>query len=716
MRFAALLLALLPLACHDHAPSRISLFGGSASALLDIPADGRLASGALISTGTGVTAHLVPGTRVTKLDGDPAAGRYRLELDARAGPGIYTKRPDVLGTVRLRAVEDASGVTTDLQFDPPVEVTLDVEAEEAPGTWSLYGFAAAGGYLRGGDLSAAPAVPETDDLPLGALPLVVDGPETVAMARTDVVGFAYVPDAVSQLAGYDPLPHAVTATVTNLQGARIRSVVLVALHTGEAVAQGYFQDGLGPGDVRRFLFGGHEYEISITEGVPPEWKIEIRSEHANVFTLSGSVEYADGTVLPAAWDAEGGSVDEESTDDEYAGHVLVRIHDVMLSEEATAHLETLRAGLPFWVWTRLLGLVDEDGRRDALIEIRNFPLSVQLLPLPGAWLATRTNRVAEVLEIPADNPIVFGIAEPEVLTRYFTTDGGTPIEQASVRVGSRPRWSPRGNAFAFMTQDVNPPVRIEVVDFPSGQTRLLQGTEDVWGFAWKPDGSALAFISHPESGGSLLQVIDRDGANRQVLLQYDTLLFGGNGPSWSPDGRRIAFVRGSIAAGTQVHVLTLGEPGSVAVTSGSGVRFSPAWAPRGELIAFADGVIGSPGVPTVVDAAMGDMWRISDVALNSQLVELEWSPDAEEVAFTGGTFPDSVIFAARADGSGTRTLVDTPDRESNPAFSPDGLFLVYTRERLVNGSSEYAIFRVGIDGLSERAETPFGALFAIADW
>lgn len=97
-------------------------------------------------------------------------------------------------------------------------------------------------------------------------------------------------------------------------------------------------------------------------------------------------------------------------------------------------------------------------------------------------------------------------------------------------------------------------------------------------------------------------------------------------------------------------------------------------APEGR-IAFTC-VVSTAGQPTasgiwIVDAAGGEPQPLIDGP------EIEtfpaWSPDGTRIAYvTGSSFGDGDIWVANADGSDARQLTDRPGREWAPAWSPDG--------------------------------------------
>jgi len=97
-----------------------------------------------------------------------------------------------------------------------------------------------------------------------------------------------------------------------------------------------------------------------------------------------------------------------------------------------------------------------------------------------------------------------------------------------------------------------------------------------------------------------------------------------------------------------------------------------------------------------------------------------WSPDDSQIAFSAEPFPRSTfdvdIYAVRADGTGLRRLLDTPDAEFLQDWSPDGSKLLVASNRLNPPSSEYLLFSVDIATGDAAQLTPSDVLVGSADY
>ena len=86
-----------------------------------------------------------------------------------------------------------------------------------------------------------------------------------------------------------------------------------------------------------------------------------------------------------------------------------------------------------------------------------------------------------------------------------------------------------------------------------------------------------------------------------------------------------------------------------------------------------------------------------------------------KIVFVGGEIPEEGkecdIYVMDDDGSNLRKITDTPERESNPSWSPDGKRIAFRRERPShNGRQVMNIFMIDANGSNERRLTNYHAL------
>ncbi len=141
---------------------------------------------------------------------------------------------------------------------------------------------------------------------------------------------------------------------------------------------------------------------------------------------------------------------------------------------------------------------------------------------------------------------------------------------------------------------------------------------------WSPTGDAIAYIRMPDSNvpftvGELV-LADGNGRNERVIGPADA----GHGypPVWSPDGRQVAFVvrenegnqRADVVASALESNLYLADvaAGDVrAVTRFEGaLTEAPAWSPDGAWLAFSSDTGGVPDV-WLVEVTTGEVWPVT---------------------------------------------------------------------------------------------------------
>jgi Tol biopolymer transport system component len=269
---------------------------------------------------------------------------------------------------------------------------------------------------------------------------------------------------------------------------------------------------------------------------------------------------------------------------------------------------------------------------------------------------------------------------------------GLTLRQETV---AQPFWSPDGTRLALECCSFS---MDEILVVGVDGTGLREVSGDVPGAtspAWSPDGSTIAFESTSE--GAIYLVDVQPGGNSLPRRLVD-----GGGPTWSPDGRRIAFYR---KGGKNLDIFALGLEGGRPrrLTRSPGDDYAPAWSPDGRHIAFLSERSGNADV-WVMDADGGSQ---VDVSRDSDPDEaVAWSPDGRALAYVAyrqGADPhtigqgDAEVYVVAADGTGKRDVTRSPEWEGDPAWSPDGRLLAFTRR-----TDHAEIFTIRPDGTGER--------------
>jgi Tol biopolymer transport system component/DNA-binding winged helix-turn-helix (wHTH) protein len=210
-------------------------------------------------------------------------------------------------------------------------------------------------------------------------------------------------------------------------------------------------------------------------------------------------------------------------------------------------------------------------------------------------------------------------------------------------------------------------------------------------------------------------------------------------PNLSPDGQRLAFAwNGGSGSHFSLYVKVVGTEESLRLTNLPALDFNPVWSPDGRYIAFCRILPGQTGIYLIpalggaerkLRATLWDEKEFYQVRWNAG--RLSWSPDGESLAFSDHPLPNEMpaIFLLSLDSLAVRKLTSVPPGsrgDSNPAFSPDGKALAFTR----SSQAFQSIYTVPVSGGEEQrlvsdasdhwglAWTPDGQriVFANASW
>jgi TolB protein len=224
--------------------------------------------------------------------------------------------------------------------------------------------------------------------------------------------------------------------------------------------------------------------------------------------------------------------------------------------------------------------------------------------------------------------------------------------------------------------------------------------------SWSADGRAIVFNEIPPSGVAELWVMNADGSNPHLLLSEQN--FAENRPSFSPEGSRIVFGRCDLLVGDgdTCAIYTVSSDGTdlrpVTEYLRDTTARSPMYSPDGKTIAFIlsnDSAAGFLGVTYLIDADGSNQRRITEPA--PCLIRPDWSPDGERITlFAHLCNPENETIAVMdADGTNVRYLTDNGKdfyngpHDRNPAFSPDGQFIVFERNPPDLSSSALYVMR-----------------------
>ena len=336
-----------------------------------------------------------------------------------------------------------------------------------------------------------------------------------------------------------------------------------------------------------------------------------------------------------AQEAATGDADATPADDRWTPALSMRYHQVgglAISRDGSQIAYTVREPLMEGEKSEYLShiwVASADGSRNVQFTRGEHSAGSPAFSPDGAWLAFATGR--------SGSSQIWVIAMAGGEARQVT--------DAKPGVGQF-RWSPAGDAFAFVMRDAQTEEEekaakekrdVEMVDrnFKYGHlytvpfdpvatetteaTRVTEGDFHVTGFDWSPDGSQLVFA-------------------HQADPRINT-------------GRLSGDIALAPASGGDVEQLV----------TGPGVESSPRWAPDGSLIAYAS--TGDQPEPVglsdlyVVNPESGDVRRLPETP-NRSVSILGWSADSGEVFLNESLGTTRHVIAVPVGGGGIRRITE----------------------------------------------------------
>lgn len=246
-----------------------------------------------------------------------------------------------------------------------------------------------------------------------------------------------------------------------------------------------------------------------------------------------------------------------------------------------------------------------------------------------------------------------------------------------------------------------------------------------------PDGRCIVYALQEvdaESDGYAVQLwlLPADGgAPRQLTFGADR----NTSPRFSPDSTQVAFLSNRGGGKSQLYVIRLDGGEARPLTSLAHGAGEPVWSPDGASILFTAPVVEkdarkAPKVVTralykndgagilahrethvfVVPVAGGKARQLTSGDVNAS--DPAWSPDGRSIVFSRRrTGPRDAhrrdLWLMAADGSGLRQLTHACATTSLPAWSPDGRRIAFYGPR-EEGNGRYRLWLVGADGSKER--------------
>ncbi len=244
----------------------------------------------------------------------------------------------------------------------------------------------------------------------------------------------------------------------------------------------------------------------------------------------------------------------------------------------------------------------------------------------------------------------------------------------------------------------------------SGRVTVSAGPGKDLDPAFSPDGTRIAFAS-TRTGGGDIYVMNADGTG---VVRLTTDPGEDAQPAWSPDGSEIAFTR---CGSTSCHIWAMTSAGANQhriTTPAGALETDPAWSPGGHWIAFRAILVGQLCNKITIVRPDGTGRRALTTCSRrrtggTQDFSPSWSQNGARIVFW--RFYDVTvrrridrIMVMRRDGSGVHAVTPASMSASDPAWSPDGTEIAFTRH-IPHENDTVVVRPDGVDAILVAAHT-----------
>jgi TolB protein len=229
---------------------------------------------------------------------------------------------------------------------------------------------------------------------------------------------------------------------------------------------------------------------------------------------------------------------------------------------------------------------------------------------------------------------------------------------------------------------------------------------------WAPDGGSLAYVYRGTNFADIF-VTDDQGQNQVRLTNSQSTILDNNDwnlrPTFSPDGQLIAFVSDHATTFPTLQLMNADGTGRhVLATPGLQEEDvdTMAWSPDGKTLAMT--VFNEPGPAQIallpLDATSREPGRVL-TSVPGGTLDPAWSPDGSWLVFAGHDGAAIEIYVVRPDGTSLTKLTADGLLARSPVWSPDGAHIAY----VANKTGYFEIFEIDVTADASGALTASAA-------
>ena len=259
----------------------------------------------------------------------------------------------------------------------------------------------------------------------------------------------------------------------------------------------------------------------------------------------------------------------------------------------------------------------------------------------------------------------------------------------------QPAFSPDGSVVAYVAvPESGGPQHIFLKSVEADtSTPLTSGAGDDFSPAWSPDGRRIAYLSRSPDGLGIFVADTRSGAARKVFVPEATSQWEGGALTWSPDGRSLAFPdHAGSSPSSSIVLLDLETLQSQVLTTppeGWEGDLTPAFSPDGSRIAFSRASETAVRNLFWVASTGGAVHAITHEG--SGIDSLAWFPDGRSIVFSSNRGGKSALWRVNLRGGLPERMPVGTEDAAQPAISRAGNIL---RVAYTQGSAIWSIVSV----------------------